>query len=42
MPNTANRKRPLQVRFFVGEDEFVLIKQRMGELCMSVYPFLLV
>lgn len=31
MPNTANRKRPIQVKFFVDEHELAVIKQRMGE-----------
>ena len=31
MPNTANRKRPIQVKFFVDENELAAIKQRMAE-----------
>ena len=31
MPFTANRKRPIQVKFFVDEHELAVIKQRMGE-----------
>ena len=31
MPNTANRKRSLQVKFFVDENELAAIKQRMTE-----------
>ena len=31
MPFTANRRRPIQVKFFVDEHELAVIKQRMGE-----------
>lgn len=31
MPFTANRKRPIQVKFFVDENELAVIKQRMVE-----------
>ena len=31
MPFTANRKRPIQVKFFVDEHELAVIKQRMCE-----------
>ena len=31
MPFTANRKRPIQVKFFVDENELAAIKQRMAE-----------
>ncbi len=31
MPFTANRRRPIQVKFFVDENEIAVIKQRMGE-----------
>ena len=32
MPNKADRKRPIQVKFFVGERELDLIKARMAQL----------
>lgn len=31
MPNKADRKRPIQVKFFVDEKELAAIKQRMME-----------
>ena len=31
MPYSANRKRPIQVKFFVDENELAVIKQRMTE-----------
>lgn len=31
MPNKADRKRPIQVKFFVDEKELAVIKQRMIE-----------
>lgn len=31
MPDNRNRKRPIQVKFFVDEKELVAIKQRMME-----------
>lgn len=31
MPFTANRKRPIQVKFFVDENELAVIKQRMND-----------
>ena len=31
MPNKADRKRPIQVKFFVDEKELAAIKQRMIE-----------
>lgn len=32
MPNKADRKRPIQVKFFVDEKELSLIKVRMAQL----------
>ena len=32
MPNKADRKRPIQVKFFVDERELSLIKARMAQL----------
>ena len=32
MPDNRNRKRPIQVKFFVDERELVLIKTRMAQL----------
>ena len=32
MPNKADRKRPIQVKFFVDEKELSLIKARMAQL----------
>lgn len=32
MPNKADRKRPIQVKFFVDERELGLIKTRMAQL----------
>ena len=32
MPNKADRKRPIQVKFFVDEKELGLIKTRMAQL----------
>lgn len=32
MPNKADRKRPIQVKFFVDEKELGLIKARMAQL----------
>lgn len=32
MPNKADRKRPIQVKFFVDERELGLIKARMAQL----------
>ena len=32
MPNKADRKRPIQVKFFVDEKELSLIKTRMAQL----------
>lgn len=32
MPDNRNRKRPIQVKFFVGERELGLIKARMAQL----------
>ena len=32
MPDNRNRKRPIQVKFFVDEREFGLIKARMAQL----------
>ena len=32
MPNNRNRKRPIQVKFFVDEKELSLIKARMAQL----------
>ena len=32
MPNKADRKRPIQVKFFVDEHELELIKTRMAEV----------
>ena len=40
MPNKADRKRPIQVKFFVDERELGLIKARMAQLgieTMSAY-----
>ncbi len=40
MPDNRNRKRPIQVKFFVDEKELSLIKARMAQLGienMSVY-----
>ena len=40
MPDNRNRKRPIQVKFFVDERELGLIKARMAQLGienMSVY-----
>ena len=40
MPDKRNRKRPIQVKFFVDERELGLIKARMAQLGienMSVY-----
>lgn len=31
MPNKADRKRPIQVKFFVGERELGLIKTKMAQ-----------
>ena len=31
MPDNRNRKRPIQVKFFVDEKELAAIKQRMME-----------
>lgn len=31
MPDNRNRKRPIQVKFFVDENELLAIKQRMAE-----------
>ena len=31
MPFTANRKRPIQVKFFVDENELAAIRQRMAQ-----------
>ena len=31
MPDNRNRKRPIQVKFFVDEKELAAIKQRMAE-----------
>ena len=35
MPNKADRKRPIQVKFFVDERELGLIKARMVQLGME-------
>ena len=32
MPNKADRKRPIQIKFFVDERELGLIKARMAQL----------
>ena len=32
MPDNRNRKRPIQVKFFVDEKELSLIKARMAQL----------
>ncbi len=32
MPDNRNRKRPIQVKFFVDENELGLIKARMAQL----------
>ena len=32
MPDNSNRKRPIQVKFFVDERELSLIKARMAQL----------
>ena len=32
MPDNRNRKRPIQVKFFVDERELILIKARMAQL----------
>ena len=38
MPDNRNRKRPIQVKFFVDERELSLIKARMAQLeNMSAY-----
>lgn len=36
MPFTANRKRPIHVKFFVDEHELAVIKQRMAEFGYAV------
>lgn len=35
MPDNRNRKRPIQVKFFVDEKELSLIKARMAQLGME-------
>ena len=35
MPDNRNRKRPIQVKFFVDERELGLIKTRMAQLGME-------
>lgn len=35
MPYTANRKKTIQVKFFVDKNELATIKQRMAELGME-------
>ena len=32
MPDNRNRKRPIQVKFFVAENELAVIRQRMEEI----------
>ena len=41
MPDNRNRKRPIQVKFFVDEKELGLIKMKLAQLStenMSAYP----
>ena len=35
MPDNRNRKRPIQVKFFVDEKEQALIKKKMGMLALK-------
>ena len=41
MPDNRNRKRPIQVKFFVDEKEQALIKKKMEHACAQDMLFFL-